>query len=110
MNVLFLLISLVLLAGCSSLQPSSYENYSRDGENRVIAQGQAAANAAWVHASTATLGSGAGGPSSPYAMRSNASRPDVLADSTRRIYEDAVRTTSGAISGSITESIRQTLR
>ena len=58
MKALFPIISLVLLAGCSSLQPSRYENYSRDGENRVIAQGQAATNAAWVHASTAMLGSG----------------------------------------------------
>lgn len=109
MKALFPIISLVLLAGCSSLQPSRYENYSRDGENRVIAQGQAATNAAWVHASTATLGGGVG-PSSPYAARSNASQPDVLTDSTRRIYEDAVRTTSGAISGSINESIRNALR
>ncbi|KAA6184485.1 hypothetical protein F2Q65_12290 [Thiohalocapsa marina] len=110
MKTTILTATLLLLAGCSSLQPSRYENYSRDGENRVVAQGQAASNAAWVHASSATLGGGSGSPSAAYGPRSGYAERDVLAESTRRIYEDRVRTTSYAVSSSINESIRDALR
>lgn len=95
---------LALLSGCASLQPSRYENSSRDGENRVVAQGEAANNAAWVHSSTATLGHPSG--SAAVVGTPAADRPsDVLAESSRRLYEEAVRTASRAASRAIDQSI-----
>lgn len=100
---------LLLLSGCTSLQPSRYENYSRDGENRVVAQGEAANNAAWVHSSAARLGHPSG---SAAAVGTPAASPqsDVLAESSRRLYEDAVRTASSAASRAIDQSIWAALR
>jgi len=104
------LIGLLLLTGCASLQPSYYANTSRDGENRVIAQGQAASNAAWVHASTATLGHGPVSSGAALESRPTSAQRDVLADSGRRIYEEAMRTTTSALSSAVDQSVREALR
>lgn len=102
------MVSLLALCmvGCSSMQPSRYENYSRDGENRVTATGEAANNAAWVHSSTATLGSRPFDSGSGYGARSNANQRNVLSVGTRNLYESAVQTTSSALSTAINQSIR----
>lgn len=69
MKSLMVTLLALCMAGCSSMQPSRYENYSRDGENRVTATGEAANNAAWVHSSSATLGNQFSGSGSGYGAR-----------------------------------------
>ena len=104
------LIGLLLLGGCSSLQPSYYENTSRDGENRVFAQGQAASNAAWVHASSASLGQAGGSSPGNRAPRTSSADTDLLATSGRRLYADTLRSTTSALSSAINRSINAALR
>lgn len=104
------LIGLLLLSGCSAFQPSYYQNSSRDGENRVVAQGQAASNAAWVHASNASLGRGGVRNQGVSAARSPSSETNLLADSGRRLYTDTLRSTTSALSSTINRSISEALR
>lgn len=104
------LIGLLLLGGCSALQPSYYENRSRDGENRVVAQGQAASNAAWVHASSASLGQTGGGSPSSRAARTSSAETDPLRASGQRLYGDTLRSTTSALSSVINRSITEALR
>lgn len=103
-------ISLLLLGGCSAFQPSYYENRSRDGENRVVAQGRAASNTAWVHSSNATLGQGAAIAGRVSVDPSHARSTDLLAESGQRLYADMLRSTSSALGNAIDRSIREAFR
>jgi len=104
------LAGVLLGSGCSALQPSAYKNTSRDGENRVIAQGQAANNAAWVHASSATLGHGAGGAEPGLTADMNVARTDGLDQNIRRIYGQSLTSAGRALSGAIDRSIGEALQ
>jgi hypothetical protein len=104
------LAGVLLGSGCASLQPSAYVNTSRDGENRVIARGQAANNAAWVHASSATLGHGAGGASPGFTADMNAARTDGLEQHIGQIYEQSLTSAGRALSGAIDRSMREALQ
>lgn len=103
-------ISLLLLTGCTSFQPSYYENTSRDGENRVVAQGQAASNAAWVNTSNASLGRGAAMSRSIGGNRSPAGPTDLLTESVQRLYADSLRSATSTLSSVINRSINEALR
>jgi hypothetical protein len=105
-----LLAGVLLGSGCASLQPSAYVNTSRDGENRVIARGQAANNAAWVHASSATLGHGAGGASPDLTADTNPARTGGLEQHVRQIYEQSLTSAGRALSGAIGRSIHEALQ
>lgn len=106
----FAAASLLLLSGCSSFQPSYYENRSRDGENRVVAHGQAASHAAWVHTSNASLGQGTVIPGGSNAGRSPAAQTDLLAESGQRLYADTLRGATSALSSALERSIREAFR
>jgi hypothetical protein len=85
-------------------------NTSRDGENRVIARGQAANNAAWVHASSATLGHGDGSAGPGLTADMNAAPTDGLEQHIRQIYQQSLTSAGRALSRAIDRSIREALQ
>lgn len=100
-----LVLSLILLSGCSSFQPSTYTNYNTPYGNVIRATGTAASNSALANTSyncpsCAITGGSSGLPSSGY--------KDYNSDTTAmgKITSDAIRSLSFSISDKINESIR----
>lgn len=114
MKMFILVLIATFMTGCaSSYNPSSYENYSRDGINYVKASGQAASNAAFVHTSNASLGGanasssgryGGGYGQDPYSQRS------IIGETSQSVYRSAVSTVGSELSSAIGSSIRDAFR
>ena len=99
-----LLILVLLLSGCSSLQPSTYTNYNTPYGNVIRATGVSANNAGLANTSyncpSCALSGGSGGGSGGYTNYNS------QMNGMNKITYDAVRSLSFSISDKINESIR----
>jgi PBP1b-binding outer membrane lipoprotein LpoB len=99
-QIFSILISILLVSGCSMFQPSTYENRSNNSVNSVTATGKAAENAALANTTDRrTISnnySGSSGYSSPYNNRS--------------IGDDLMSTTQRTITSEASNLIRRSIR
>jgi hypothetical protein len=106
-NILILLS--MFMVGCSTFQPSTYENQSTAEGNVVIATGRAADNAAssnTTHNCPSCVYSGSRANAGTYGQRTNQRNDSYVA----RIGNSAVNTAAGEISNEINSSIRDYFR
>jgi hypothetical protein len=109
--ILIMLVSMLVLSGCASTgYNSTYTNLSRDGYNEIRATGQAAANAAWVHTSNASLGGANSSSSGRYGSYGQREQQSIVAQTAQQVYGSAVRTVGSEISSTISSSIRDAFR
>jgi len=97
-----LLVSLLLIGGCSSLQPSTYTNYNTPYGNVVKATGTAANNSALANTSYNCPSCAISGGNGSRGITNYNGQMDTMG----KITHDAIRSLSFSISDKINESIR----
>jgi hypothetical protein len=109
MNKLLIVLMTLSIVGCSTFQPSTYENTSTAAGNVVVATGRAADNAAssnTTHNCPSCVYSGSRANAGTYGARTNQRATGYVA----RIGNSAVNTAAGEISNEINNSIRDAFK
>lgn len=108
MKIVFALVLSVFVVGCSSFQPSTYENRNTPYGNEVVATGRAADNAASANQSMNCPSCTMTGrtQSGNYRSQNGTRQPDYLAG----IGNSAVNTAVSEISNEINQAIRDAFK
>lgn len=104
---IILLVSLALLSGCATFQPSNYQSVTHNGQATITATGRAASNAAYGGNTHGYYGNGSNSTNTNYRPQQNYNEPQ---SATEQAVYGVLKSAGSTLSNQVSQSINQAIR